>query len=993
MELILQKGLSHQEKPVQAISEVFDGVVWKEDAVSPYENPLIDFGATSLQQTLRDVIRRYNGISDSVTLPSSSCLNIDIKMETGTGKTYVYTNTIYQLHKQFGINKFVICVPSLPIKAGTAQFIADPYVQKHFQDTCNYESTIELGVLKAAKKKKGKQFFPSAVRAFVEASRFNTDKISVLLVNTGLLRNGTLLTRDDYDFGVQGYYSPLEAIKSTHPFVIIDEPHRFSRDDKTYKVIEDKICPQCVMRFGATYPKISIGSGRNKRTVTDYQNVLYNLTAFDSFSQNLIKGISKEHFNEDAQTQEKIKIVSITSKESVSVNYISSTGVISRRLVSGDSLGILSDKLSGLSISGIGKDFIELSNGQTKRTGEEFMVDIFSTSYQEQMIKLAIHRHFETERVNFERSNRIKTLALFFIDNIESYRGNESGQAWLRDTFDRLLMEKLDDELQKKNSSDYDDYLMQSKQNLSACRAGYFAQDNSDSDEAIEQEVNDILHNKKQLLSFRNPDGTWNTRRFLFSKWTLKEGWDNPNVFTIAKLRSSGSENSKLQEVGRGLRLPVDENGVRIDDGDFMLNYIVDFTEADFANQLVKEINGDLPAVAQILTISDEEMQRVAALRGTDAMSLMFELFTKKFILDTNKTINTELLNEFYENYPEFVTPQTLPSGKIVDRNKGKKTFVKIRKEQYNELKALWELINQKYVIFLDEKIDALIEDALPSLLEGDTFTDRTVSSSRSIIAAANGQMENVAGSGVEYTVTGKPMPYNSFLKKINRATSIPIKSLHKAICAYTKVHTEFDTRYINEASMAIFIQKFRDWRSENLLNRLNYRKADYQNLVTSLTKPDGSLRDEIVQGSIGVHIDKSVAVSEKYLYENLTYDSPLEKTNILSEPECVVVYGKIPRKSIAIPTIGESSYSPDFMYVVQKQNGDKELNLVIETKDVENKTALRGEEKIKISCAEKFFEKLREDGFDVRFRTQLNNRQMQSIINDIIVNDNLPIR
>ncbi len=408
------------------------------------------------------------------------------------------------------------------------------------------------------------------------------------------------------------------------------------------------MCPQCIIRFGATFPKIAVGAGRNKHLETDYQNVLYNLTAFDSFKQNLIKGISKEHFNADADSQEKMKIISIADRESVSVNHISSNGTVSRRLVAGESLGILSDKLSGLSISAIGRDFVELSNGQTKRAGEEFMVDVFSTPYQEQMIKLAIQRHFETERANFERSNRIKTLALFFIDSIESYRGDATGNAWLRDTFDRLLLEQIDRELSRHNSADYDDFLSQSKLNLAACRAGYFAQDNSDSDEAIEQEVNDILHNKKQLLSFRNPDGSWNTRRFLFSKWTLKEGWDNPNVFTITKLRSSGSENSKMQEVGRGLRLPVDENGVRIDDGDFMLNYIVDFTEADFANQLVKEINGDQPQNAGILTISAEEMQHVAALRGMDEMALMMELYAQKYILDTNKTLNPDRLNEFY---------------------------------------------------------------------------------------------------------------------------------------------------------------------------------------------------------------------------------------------------------------------------------------------------------------------------------------------------------
>ncbi len=988
MELILQKGLPHQEKPVQAISEVFGAVVWTAPGTSPYENPRIDFDASSLQGTLRDTIRRYGGIESSLTLPSSSCLSIDIKMETGTGKTYVYTNTIYELHKQFGINKFVICVPSLPIKAGTAQFISDPYVLQHFRDTCNYESTIELCVLKAAKKKKGKQFFPSAVRAFVEASKHNSDRINVLLVNMGLLRGKTLLTRDDYDFGVQGYYSPLEAIKSTRPFVIIDEPHRFSREDKTFKLIEDRMCPQCIIRFGATFPKIAVGAGRNKHLETDYQNVLYNLTAFDSFKQNLIKGISKEHFNADADSQEKMKIISIADRESVSVNHISSNGTVSRRLVAGESLGILSDKLSGLSISAIGRDFVELSNGQTKRAGEEFMVDVFSTPYQEQMIKLAIQRHFETERANFERSNRIKTLALFFIDSIESYRGDATGNAWLRDTFDRLLLEQIDRELSRHNSADYDDFLSQSKLNLAACRAGYFAQDNSDSDEAIEQEVNDILHNKKQLLSFRNPDGSWNTRRFLFSKWTLKEGWDNPNVFTITKLRSSGSENSKMQEVGRGLRLPVDENGVRIDDGDFMLNYIVDFTEADFANQLVKEINGDLPQNGGILTISAEEMQHVAALRGMDEMALMMELYAQKYILDTNKTLNPDLLNEFYENYPEFVSRKTLPTGKIVDRNKCRKTFVKVRKEQYDELRTLWEQINQKYIIFLDDRIDTMVEEALPSLLEGDTFTERSVKSTRSVIAAANGQMEAVAGSGVEYTVSGKPMPYNVFLKKINRATSIPIGTLHKAISNYASTHTDFTGNYINEASMVSFIQKFKEWRAENLLGRMNYKKADYKTAVTSLTNPDGTLKDEIVQGSIGVRIEKSVSVPANYLYGSLAYDSPLEKNNILSEPESVVVYGKIPRRSIAIPTIGDSTYSPDFMYIVRKGNGDKELNLVVETKDVENKSQLRGEEKLKISCAEQFFKTLQADGFDVKFRTQLGNKQMLSIINEIISGD-----
>lgn len=159
------------------------------------------------------------------------------------------------------------------------------------------------------------------------------------------------------------------------------------------------------------------------------------------------------------------------------------------------------------------------------------------------------------------------------------------------------------------SESEYREYLEASLNHIDECHGGYFAQDNSSSDEDIANEVNDILNGKKHLLAFRDKDGKYILRRFLFSKWTLKEGWDNPNVFTIVKLRSSGSETSKLQEVGRGLRLPVDECGNRISNQEFMLNYIVDFTEADFANKLVEQINSEVPGTA---SVSLEQIKLVA---------------------------------------------------------------------------------------------------------------------------------------------------------------------------------------------------------------------------------------------------------------------------------------------------------------------------------------------------------------------------------------------
>ena len=159
-------------------------------------------------------------------------------METGTGKTYVYTQTMFELHKRFGFNKFIIAVPSLSIKAGTKQFLEDSYVRHHFADECGYNCQIELGVLESPKaKKKGFLAMPAPVRDYVSGSCRNTNRIYVLLTNMQLLTNGNMLTRSDYDYLVEGFYRPFDALKATKPVVIIDEPHRFSRDQKAWQTI------------------------------------------------------------------------------------------------------------------------------------------------------------------------------------------------------------------------------------------------------------------------------------------------------------------------------------------------------------------------------------------------------------------------------------------------------------------------------------------------------------------------------------------------------------------------------------------------------------------------------------------------------------------------------------------------------------------------------------------------------------------------------------
>ena len=982
MELKLESGLDHQMLAVDAISEVFKTVEIDQE-VANSSNPIVNLDSNQFATNIRAIQKKETqNVAEKfrAAQPVDNTLCLDIKMETGTGKTYVYTHTIFELHKLYGINKFIIAVPSIPIKAGTGAFLNETYARAHFKNTLGYDAEISVGVLEAEKKqKKGRKYFPSVVRNFVEGSRQNTNKIYVMLVNRSLLTNGKMLSRSDYDVTVADYARPFDALRATHPFVIIDEPHTFSRDQKAYKVIMQELAPQCIIRFGATFPMATVGRGRNRRDIRDYEHLLYDLNAQRSFSLGLIKGVMKEHFEPETNSNEKVKLLDIADKANATFQYISQTTKASHTLGVNDSLSILSSDLSGLTITGMTNDSVILSNGMEKRRGEEFCVDIYSSSYQESMMRLAIQRHFETERENFHREKgRIKTLALFFIDDIYSFRGDDQGNgAWLRDKFDSLLTRQLKDELEKENSAEYEAYLKASLKDIAACRAGYFSQDNSDSDEAVKKEMDDILRNKTELLSITGNDGEFNTRRFLFSKWTLKEGWDNPNVFTICKLRSSGSENSKLQEVGRGLRLPVDEFGNRVKEDSFYLNYIVDFTERDFADKLVMEINEDVQT-GSLTHIALEDMQRVAALRQMTEIDLLMELYKKQYVLDLDRKLNQEKVMDLFAEYPEFNNV----TGKVKDRNKGAKDMVKIRRAQYEELKELWTQLNRKYIVFYQQGIDGQIAEALPELLKEDVFVHQTIQSKRQKVTTAEGEAIAVQQSGQSYVLSGKEIRYNEFLKRACRQTSIPMTMLHSAICEYAKTHTL--EGYINESSLSAFIAKFSGWKVKNLQNLVKYRQAKYSSKSTAFTNADGSLKDEVLQWTIGKNV-LSAEPSKKYLYDKVVYDSPLERENIMTEVESVVVYGKIPQKSICIPNITNDLYSPDFMYVVERKDGKKELNIVIETKDVPNDEAKRTVEDAKIKNAEQFFEQLKLDGYEVKFCRQLQSKKMANIISELL--------
>lgn len=982
MELILERGLPHQQNAIEAIAGVFENADVSKSLML-WQNKSFTLNDVKIEQNIKNVQQKFKPYNESRLDVSGSYLNLDVKMETGTGKTYVYTKAIYELNYRYGINKFIIAVPTLPIKAGTKNFIEDPYSKRHF--AADYGTEIELLTVESVKKKKGKEFFPYAVQEFVKGSITNNRKIYVLLVNMQMLVSKALKT--NYHSAVEGFYNPLQAIAATRPFVIIDEAHRFNRGQAAFKTIVEKIKPQCIIRFGATFPEVTVGRGQNRRIVKDYCNLIYELDACDSFNNNLIKGVAKEHFEPLSGNESKLKITGITKGDKVNFMYYQAgKRPKSYSLGKDEALSVIDDAFEGLTITGISNNSVVFSNGLEKIQGEEMDANVYMQSYQEQMIKLALQRHFETEKENFCNANiKIKTLALFFIADKDSYRGDkDSGkEPYLKNMFEKNLKEYLQQAVNNcvEGEEEYKTYLEYSLSHIADCHAGYFAEDNNSGDDDIAKEVEDILHNKKQLLSFKNPDGSYNVRRFLFSKWTLKEGWDNPNVFTIAKLRSSGSENSKLQEVGRGLRLPVDENGNRVADEQFYLNYIVDFTEADFAEKLVAQINGDRP---QYNVISKDAIAKVAEKRNMVAEVLFAELLIGGFI-DINNKIQPDKRAEFFEKYPEFAAG--VKEGKVKDNNNNKmpKT-IKVRADKYDELKELWQAVNRNYVIYYDDKLNETLPEEVEKLLnEEDIFTGSYIQSTRSVLhGSADGTMQINEGSGTTYKVDGNVLPYGEFLLRINRVTNIPVQIMHEAIVNYVKESGNKPQEFTEQA-VTRFVEKFNVWKQNFLQGRFKYACCSKKVKETVLNNGDGSAKTVIPIGRVGTKFAEG-STSAKYLYDLIAYDSPLEKENITGgDINEIVVYGKIPNKSIAIPTIAGGTYSPDFMYVVKKDDGSHELNLIVETKDVENKEALKGIEKTKIDCAEVFFEQIREDGYQVRFEKQLKNKKMLEIINKVL--------
>lgn len=983
--------LEHQQRALRALTRVFDGVEF--DRTTPSEanvafdpaDPQISHNVAEIQSGALDGIgpipQTWRGRIDDGTL------GIDAKMETGTGKTLVYTQLMYELNRLYGFTKFIVLVPSTPIKEGTKAFIQSDYAHKYFADAYGGRLQLQLDVLDPQKRSKGRKMFPSAIANFVHGSRLSRGRISALLMTDGMLLSGATMAAD-YDQTLLGTASvPYEALRQTRPIVIIDEPHRFRRENRAYQAIVDEIQPLAIFRFGATFPKLE-QSGK-----TDYNNLVFNLGAVEAFNEQLVKGVAIQYPNDTSGDTTRLKLTSLSASRPKQASFQNIDTGQSLTLDLGESLSVADGAFAGITIESIGKtgnpairSGVTLSNGQVLATGDTLAARVYSDTYQGLMMQQALENHFEAEWDNFRRATKVKTLTLFFIDSIESYRGDGSG-GHLRARFEELLTAKLTREIEDRQANaspvvqDYVAYLKASLADIQATNGGYFAVDNSSADEAIRAEVDDILRQKETLLSFARPDGTPNTRRFLFSKWTLREGWDNPNVFQIVKLRSSGSEISKLQEVGRGLRLPVNVNGTRLAGEQFYLTYLVDYTERSFADSLVSEINSDVAAGPASIK---DLLPKVAAELGVDETKLFIDLLTQGLV-DSDKNLVPGRENDLYEAYPAF-NKGGLKPDKVVKGDK--KTKVRIRPERYSELKELWEAVNAKYYLRLDDLTTEEIDSCIDAVLAADIYrTEIGRFSQETLVQGEDLAIEVRTETKRTFDAT-EPIPYGEWLKLAYAQTYLPIDRIHAGLVRRNTKST-LPADFFNKVTLSEFVAEFTEWMQKEFLERFSYSRIDGPVGGTALTGADGSPLESIVQGNIGVHRDDKAKVPAKFLYDAFVYDSPKEQDTIRdSDLDEVVVYGKIPRRSIKVPLYFGGTTSPDFMYVLKRKSGKLALNFVVETKDVDKHSDMRESEQLRMKAAAKFFAAMSSESLDVTFKPQMKRDDIVAMIRQLLAGD-----
>jgi type III restriction enzyme len=975
MKLHFESSLDYQLEAIEAVCDLFRGqeicrteftVTMKPELAGPLNLPASesDLGVGNRLTLLDDeVLRNLAEIQLRGGLPPSGALasgDFTVEMETGTGKTYVYLRTIFELNKRYGFSKFVIVVPSVAIKEG---------VYKTLQITEDHFKGLFAGV--------PFDFFlydsskPAPVRNFATSSNIQIMVVTVGAINKKDVNN---LYKDSEKTGGE---KPIDLIKATRPIVIVDEPQSVDGGlEGRGKEALDAMNPLCTLRYSATH--------------VNKHHMVFRLDAVDAYERKLVKQIEVASATvEDAHNKPFVRLVSVANKRGtisarVELDVATASGVKRQELLvsDGDDLEqlakrpIYSDFRVGEINTAKGDEFMELRypGGEVFLKPGQAHGDVDALAVQREMIRRTIREHLDKEKRL--RPLGIKVLSLFFIDAVDRYRQYDADGNPVKGDYARIFEEEY---RRAAKLPAYQSLFAEIDLDSAAeeVHNGYFsidkkggwtdtAENNAGNRENAERAYNLIMKEKEKLLSFDT------SLKFIFSHSALKEGWDNPNVFQICTLRDIQTERERRQTIGRGLRLCVNQHGERVRGFEVnTLTVVATENYEQFAENLQKEIEADtgirfgIVEQHQFAAIAVTAPDGKTVPLGVEQSKALWEHLKAVGHIDAKGKVQDSLKKALKEGTLELPTEFDAQKGQIAEvlrkvsgrleiKNADERKQVPLRKGQdgkaivlIDEFKALWDRIKHQTTYRVQFDNAKLITDCISALQKAPAIAKARLQWRKADIAIGKAGVQATEKAGAATVVldeTDVELP--DLLTDLQDRTHLTRRTLTSIL---TKSGRLDDFKRNPQQFIELAAETINRCKRMALVDGIKYQKLGDQHVYAQ-----GLFEKEELTG----YLKNMLMDTQKSIYEHVVYDSTTERdfADALEKNDAIKLYAKLPG-GFKVPTpLG--SYNPDWAVLVE-EDSTQHVYFVVETKSSLFTDDLRDKESAKIECGKAHFHAL----------------------------------
>jgi len=905
-----------------------------------------------LLKNLADIQLR-NGLSPSGTLASG---DFTVEMETGTGKTYVYLRTIFELNKRYGFTKFVIVVPSVAIKEGVYKSLQ--ITEEHFKGL--YAGVpFDYFLYDSAKLGQVRNFATSA-------------SIQIMVVTVGAINKKDVnnLYKDSEKTGGE---KPIDLIKATRPIVIVDEPQSVDGGlEGRGKEALDAMGPLCTLRYSATH--------------VDKYHMVYRLDAVDAYEKRLVKQIEVASATiEDAHNKPYVRLVSVSNRRGtisarVELDMRDVGGGVRRQEVTvqdGDNLeqttgrAIYADCRIGEIRVAKDDEYLELRvpGGQQYLKPGQAWGDVDGLAVQREMIRRTIREHLDKEKRL--RPQEIKVLSLFFIDEVAKYRSYDADGNPVKGDYARIFEEEY---RRAANLPDYRTLF----QEVDLTRAteevhnGYFsidkkggwtdtAENNQANRDNAERAYNLIMKEKEKLLGFDTP------LKFIFSHSALKEGWDNPNVFQICTLRDIQTERERRQTIGRGLRLCVNQQGERIRGFEVnTLTVVAMESYEQFAENLQKEIEQDTGI--RFGVVEPHQFAGVAVAKpdggteplGVEQSQALWEHLMAAGHIDARGKVQDSLKQALKDGalaVPEPFTAQLDQitavlkklAGRLEIKNANDRRQVRTRQAVLHspEFKALWDRIKHKTTYRVQFDNQKLIESCIRTVQEAPAIPKTRLQWRKADIAIGKAGVEATEREGAATVVLEESdIELPDLLTDLQDRTQLTRRSIQRILSGSRRLN---DFKRNPQAFIELTAEAINRCKRLAVVDGIKYQRLGDEHYYAQEL-----FEQEELTGYL-----KNLLDATKAVYEQVVYDSDTERTfgDQLEKNSAIKVYAKLPGWFTVPTPLG--NYNPDWAVLVEK-DGAERLYFVVETKSGLFADDLRAQEQAKIDCGKAHFAALK---------------------------------